>query len=55
MKININNLDLDEFEDDPLPDREKFKRKPKVSNKKVLDRKESTKDQSDIYTQKDEE
>lgn len=39
MKININNIDLDDLEDDPLPDREKFKprpkRQPKVDKKEI--------------------
>lgn len=44
MKININGLDFDEFEDESLPDREKFKFKPKVKKKK-----ESNSDRTDTY------
>ena len=43
MKININNIDLDDLEDDPLPDREKFKPRPKRQSKidpKVNEKKE---------------
>lgn len=54
MKININGLDLDELDDEPLPKMERIKRKPKIANHaKSEEKSDQNKLHNDNYIEKE--